>query len=110
MKKRTEITVETDEIIIIRQPRRLARIWCRKCARQVMMVTVDQAAAVTGKSSRLIFRMAEAGNIHFAETSEGFLLICLQSLIAISRYEANDTGQDNAEDYGEQLNNKLKKI
>jgi hypothetical protein len=96
VKRRTEITVETDEIIIIRQPRRVLRAWCRECDRQVMMVTVDQATAITSKSSRAIFRMAEDGNIHFAETPEGFLLICLQSLASIGRDDVNSPGPDAA--------------
>lgn len=96
MKRRTEITVETDEIIIIRQPRRVLRTWCRECDRQVMMVTVEQATAITSRSSRAIFRMAEDGNIHFAETAEGFLLICLQSLASVSRDDVDNADPDDA--------------
>jgi hypothetical protein len=92
VKRRTEITVETDEIIIIRQPGRALRIWCKECDRQVMMVTVDQAAAITSRSSRAIFRMAEDGSIHSAETPERFLLICLQSLASAGRDDVNGPG------------------
>jgi hypothetical protein len=56
------------------------------------MLTVDQAAAFSKKSSRLIYRMAESGYIHFAETPEGFLLICLQSLKSVGPDDANNPG------------------
>ena len=110
MKRRTKITVETDEIMIIRQRRRLLRSWCRECAQQVTMVTVDQAATVANKSSRLIYRMAEAGYIHFAETPEGFLLICLQSLVATGWDDGGGPVKDDAKDCCERTSNKLSHV
>ena len=35
--------------------------------------------AVTGLSSRMIHRLVEAGEVHFAETPAGALLICPES-------------------------------
>jgi hypothetical protein len=110
VKRRTEITVETDEVIIIRQRRRLLRAWCKECAQQTMMITVDQAAAITQKSSRLIYRMAEAGYIHFAETPEGFLLICLQSIVTTGWDDVSNPGKDDAKDYCERVSSKLKQV
>lgn len=110
MRRRTEITIETEEVIVIRQQKRLLRACCSECAQQVIMLTVDQAAAVANKSSRLIYRMAEAGSIHFLETREGFLLICLQSLISLGQNDSNDSGQDDAEEYCKRVSNKLKQI
>jgi hypothetical protein len=110
VRRRTEITIETEEVIVIRQRRRLFRAYCAGCAQQVIMVTVDQAAAAADKSSRLIYRMAEAGSIHFLETPEGFLLICLQSLISSDRNDVNCPDQDDARDYYERSSNKLKQI
>ncbi|HXG63630.1 MAG TPA: hypothetical protein VNO70_00895 [Blastocatellia bacterium] len=45
------------------------------------MLTLDEAIALSGASSREIHRRVEAGEIHFTETAEGFLLICLPSLL-----------------------------
>jgi hypothetical protein len=80
MKKRIEITIETDRMILIGK-RRLRRVaWCAACAQEVRMVSVDEAAAIAHASSRMIYQRVEAGTIHFTETPEGWLLICLNSL------------------------------
>jgi hypothetical protein len=46
------------------------------------MLSVDEAAAVARSSSRAIYRRVEADTLHFTETPEGRLLICLNSLEA----------------------------
>lgn len=110
MKRRTEIIVETHEVIVIHNHTRLLRVWCRECAQQVIMLTVDQAAAVAKKSSRLIYRMAEAGYIHFAETPEGLMVICLQSLTSINCDDVNCPDQGDAKDRCEQISGILEQI
>lgn len=37
--------------------------------------------AIAGINSRAIHRLVEAGAVHFTETPEGLLLICLSSLL-----------------------------
>lgn len=44
------------------------------------MVKVDEAAILAHVSSRSIYRWVETERVHFAETPEGLLLICLNSL------------------------------
>jgi hypothetical protein len=44
------------------------------------LVTPEEAVTVAGISSRAIHRRAERGEIHFAETPSGLLLVCLNSL------------------------------
>jgi hypothetical protein len=44
------------------------------------MVTIDQSAVLARVTSREIYREVEAGMLHFIETTEGSLLICLNSL------------------------------
>jgi hypothetical protein len=79
-KKRTEITVESELVLVRRSRRDLIRAWCASCAEQVSMLTVDHAAAVARVTARTIYRWVEAGQVHFKETPEGSLLICLNSL------------------------------
>jgi hypothetical protein len=45
------------------------------------MLTLDKAMALTGASSREIHRRLEGGELHFTETTEGFVLMCLNSLL-----------------------------
>lgn len=80
MKKRTLITVETDRVVLINGSPLSQLVWCAACAAQVRMVTVDQAAALARTSSRMIYRMVENDQLHFTETPEGRLFICLNSL------------------------------
>jgi predicted site-specific integrase-resolvase len=44
------------------------------------MVTPQQASAIAGVSVRTINRWVEAGRVHFMETPDGLLLLCLDSL------------------------------
>jgi excisionase family DNA binding protein len=82
--RRTEITIETDRVVVIKKRKASILAWCPACAGQVQMVTPDEAAVIARVSSRTIYRWVEAGKLHFAETAEGFLLICPQSLLKIS--------------------------
>lgn len=77
MKTRTEITVETDRLVVVNRRRRTA--WCTACSRNVEMLNVDDAAIFARVNSRTIFRWAETGALHSSETPEGLLLICPHS-------------------------------
>ena len=81
MKRRTEITIETDRLLVLRHHRRAhAEAKCAACGAETPMVTVDEAAAMSRTSSRAIYRLVEAEQLHFTETSEGRLFICPNSL------------------------------
>lgn len=80
-KKRREITVETERLLVIRRRYRAVEAWCDACSETVVMVRPDQAAAVTGRSLRALFGDIEAGSLHFVEQGDGLLLICLSSLL-----------------------------
>ena len=79
MKRRT-ITVEVDRVVFIGKHESSPIVWCAACASRVRMVTVDEAATLARASARTVYRWVEAGSLHFTETPEGRLLICLNSL------------------------------
>jgi len=79
-KKRTKITIETERLVVISQRKLSARAWCKSCGRQVVMVTVDEAARLARVSSRTVYRWVEDDLLHFAETADGRLLICRASI------------------------------
>lgn len=79
MKKGIKITFETERLLVI-TARRTCFGWCAACGDRVRMITVDEAAVRAGTSALAIYRMAEAGEVHFIETAAGALLICLNSL------------------------------
>jgi hypothetical protein len=80
-KKRTEITVETERVLVIRRRYQAIETWCDLCAEKVVMIRPDQAAAVCGRSLRAIFGAIEQTRLHFVEQSDGMILICLNSLL-----------------------------
>ena len=80
-KRRTEISVETERMVVIRRPGKTSLLSrCEMCGERVEMLTVDHAAMLAGVGSRTIFHWVEAGRIHSSETAEGLLLVCLNSL------------------------------
>ena len=86
MKKqeRMRITVTRDEITVIRKMAGTARASCVSCGgHQVEMATLEQAVTLTGIPSRTIYGWVEGGDVHFIETTDGHLLVCLESLRAV---------------------------
>jgi hypothetical protein len=79
-KIRTEITIETERVLIIKKSKGSVLASCPMCVQQVPMIKVDEAATMARVSSRTIYRWVESDKVHFAETPEGLLLICLSSL------------------------------
>ena len=45
------------------------------------MVTPDAAANLAHVSPRTIYRWVESGKVHFTETTDGFLMICINSCL-----------------------------
>jgi hypothetical protein len=72
--------IEIDEITLVSCRPGSAQQWCSECGAQVMMVTPEQASAITQVSVRRINRLVEADGVHFIETPDRLLLICLNSL------------------------------
>jgi len=46
------------------------------------MLTPDEATTICGESTREIFRRLDSGAIHFAESPNGLVRLCLPSLVA----------------------------
>lgn len=79
MKKRTEITIETDRLLVVSGRGRKVN-WCAPCGQYIEVVTTDEAAILARVSARTIFHWVESGKLHYTETPEGLLLICPNSL------------------------------
>ncbi|MFN2453326.1 MAG: excisionase family DNA-binding protein [Pyrinomonadaceae bacterium] len=83
MKKSRSAKVATTRprVVIIRRPSLPRLKKCPDCAGSIGMVTPEEAAAVVSVDTRTIYRWVEAGTMHFIETPEGRLLICLNRLV-----------------------------
>lgn len=77
--RRVTLTVETERILSIK-PRSECQQWCARCGERVKFITPDEAAYIAGLSVRIIYAQAEAGRLHFIETAEGALRVCVNSI------------------------------
>ena len=80
-RKRTEVTVETHEVLIIRKHDSSIRAWCMKCNAEARMIHADEAIGLTGISMTAILEMVAAGDVHWVQAGTCAPLICLKSLI-----------------------------
>ena len=78
--KRTEITIETDQVVIIRR-RHSSRAWCRECGSEVDMVGLGEVGALTGMSGQPLQDHAQGRGWHLFEGERETTLICLPSLL-----------------------------
>lgn len=79
-KRRIEIVVEKHRVLTVSTRRISAVGWCATCGMKVRMVTAEDASRIGGVTPRTIYRWAETGQLHFTESQDGMLLICLKSL------------------------------
>ena len=83
MKRRTEITIETDRLVLVGRTRFGApSLGCVVCGDGVRVIALDEAAARLRVHPRTMTRIAEAAGLHFSQTSDGTTLICLVSSTA----------------------------
>jgi len=78
--KRIEVHLWAKETFVIRSPVTRPNIWCADCTDPSLMLRPDEAAALCATSARAVYRLIENGALHFLETGDGFVLVCLNSL------------------------------
>ena len=88
-KRRLEIVVETQRRFVLTEPGPAHTALCGQCSGP--FVLAEEAVAATGVSSRAIHRLVETGDVHFAETAAGALLICLNSFRSRLRVTEGDS-------------------
>jgi hypothetical protein len=78
--KKILITTETHEIVVARRyAPRTTHGFCLECGST--LVSLEEAVLLASASSRAIHRQMERRAVHFAETSDGLVLLCKASLI-----------------------------
>jgi hypothetical protein len=76
------MTVETEKFLTIRISTGKHCEFCETCHSNAPMLILTEAVQFAKMSSRAIFQLIEAGQLHFRETATGLLLICFDSLSA----------------------------
>ena len=80
--------IQKRQLVIINRPFVSPQKRCDRCTEPSGMITPDEAAALCEVSTRTVYRWLDTGSIHFSESDNGGLLICLLSLAATSTLEA----------------------
>jgi hypothetical protein len=80
-RKRTETVIETHEVWVIRRAAGHQRqVLCPICEEHSLMLKPEDAASLARVNSRQIYQWIEAGQLHFTETTDGNLFVCLASV------------------------------
>lgn len=79
-KRRTEITVETERIVLVRRRETSVLAHCARCGKTVNLISPEDVAILSGTTLRTVYRKLRVGEIHSKEMSDGSLLICEESL------------------------------
>jgi hypothetical protein len=87
-RKRTEITIETDHILVIRR-RRSTRFWCAECGREVDVIGWQEAWAFVGKEPPTATSGPLPDGWHLCTGQAGELLVCVESLLRALRLGNN---------------------
>jgi len=75
VRKRTEITVETNEVLMVRRAR-VYRAWCMECGCEADMVSLLEARMIAG----LPLNLVRPAKWHIY-TDSGGALVCMQSFL-----------------------------
>lgn len=76
----TKTVVTIHQLYVVRQHKNGAPEVCPDCNEEVAsLLAPDEAAIITGISTRTIYRWVEAGSIHFRQTAGDSILVCLNS-------------------------------
>lgn len=77
---RTEITIETREVIVLSRRGSVFQSWCGRCGELAGMVRFEEAE-LAGVSLHEVFRKIDADEIHLVRLADGLSFICLNSLL-----------------------------
>lgn len=85
-RKRTEITIETERILLISHRKESCFLWCERCGQAFPVLTVEEAAAVLRVSSdeilqKLEDRQMHSVQLHSVQLPDGSIRICPNSLL-----------------------------
>ena len=79
-KKTEQITVETEQIVVIRS-QRVIRRWCEQCQFQTEFISLEQINQVLdGVKAGTAGAADPVGGLHFGKALDGSTVVCAESL------------------------------
>jgi excisionase family DNA binding protein len=82
--------VETVQVFIINRHGVPQQQNCSECIESSGLITPQEAAAIRGVSTRVVYRWLEDHAIHFVETDQGELFICLKTFVANTKAQEKE--------------------
>ena len=79
----TTITIETEEVWVIKRRRFVVQSFCRQCNRDVSMIQPDEAALLLCYDIDTIYSLIEGNHFHLLYFNNEKPLICLNSLCSV---------------------------
>ena len=94
--RKTEKAVEIHEFYVVRTTSGALPALCDECSvDHAFMVAPEQAALVTHIPLRMIYRWIESALVHFRETPNGSVIVCLRSLTTTRNQIIDDESERN---------------
>ena len=85
-RRRREERIEIHERLIVRTASGSLPALCGECTTgDAIMVSPEHASTLTGIPARLIYRLVEAGAIHYREAANGKLTVCVKTLLGVEQ-------------------------
>lgn len=81
MAKRTEITVETTSLFVLRG-RNVLRQWCTQCAAEGEMISLENIGVISNLDQHVVEEWLNSEGLHRRQSADGVTLVCLNSLLA----------------------------
>lgn len=72
--RKTNVFIKTERKFIVRQQSADGFVVCERCGEP--MILAQMSVDLCGISSRVIYRLIDAGEIHFVETDENEIYVC----------------------------------
>lgn len=95
MKRRIEITVETQRVTLVGRRDITVTAWCEPCGARSTHAPPEEAARRAHTTPRAVYRCLEAGSLHFTEDAPGEPpLVCLKSLADLLGNSSRATADD----------------
>jgi hypothetical protein len=88
--RKIQITVETHEVLVIRERGNLYHIWCARCGKQTAVISLNDAC-MSGLTVEATQRQVETGRLHLIERGGGFSFVCLDSLARAGSIDQADS-------------------
>ncbi len=79
MKRKIEITIETERVVVAGTRRDGGEKWCDECGAEARLIALEDAAALLRVPTDTVLRWASEARLHVIETG-GSVSICLTSL------------------------------